>query len=156
MILGIDPGHERTAIVLVAPDYSIHYADKLLNDSALQVVSEMGHGDSLSDLAIECLQSYGAPVGRETFETAYWIGRFWGAGDNCGKAVHLYPRPKIVRALCGGQCSGDAAVRAALLQRFGGDKKGEPLHCLKGDGSDKRSAYAVAVYHLDGAKLGAW
>ena len=46
-------------------------------------------------------------------------------------------------------------MRAALLTRFGGDKKGEPLELLKGS-TDKRSAFAVAVYHLDGAKLGEW
>jgi len=29
------------------------------------------------------------------------------------------------------------------------------LHLLKGS-TDKRSAFAAAVYHLDGAKLGEW
>jgi hypothetical protein len=42
----------------------------------------------------------------------------------------------------------DSLIRQALLTRFGNDKKGGPLHLLKGN-SDKRSAYAIAVYHAD-------
>jgi hypothetical protein len=40
------------------------------------------------------------------------------------------------------------------MTRFGGDKKGEPLHLLKGN-SDKRSAFAIAVYHADKRKFAA-
>jgi hypothetical protein len=153
LILGIDPGHEHSAAVLVRPDYTIEHAEKMHNVELLNALRE---GVPRADtVAIECLQSYGMSVGREVFETAYWIGRFWQVCEDKGITVYLYPRPKITRALIG-TSGGDAALRAALLQRFGGDKKGEPLNCLKGDGSDKRSAYAVAVYHLDGAKLGAW
>jgi hypothetical protein len=151
MILGIDPGHEQSAAVLVHDDYGIEWASKMDNALLLATLNPY----HVEAVALECLQSYGMPVGRETFETAYWIGRYWQAFEAKLVPVHLYPRPKIVRAITGSQC-GDAALRAALLQRFGGDKKGEPLYPLKGQGSDKRSAYAVAVYHLDGAKLGAW
>ena len=40
----------------------------------------------------------------------------------------------------------------ALKLRFGESRKGEPL---EGISSHKWDALAVAVYHLDGAKLGA-
>ena len=157
VILGVDPGPTHSALVVMEEDYRVRSAVKAENE---KIRTELGFGWDERDLrptaAIECLQSYGAPVGRETFETAYWIGRFLETLYRADIQAHLYPRPKIFRALTGCAKGGDAALRQALLLRFGGDRKGEPLHALKGDGSDKRSAFAVAVYHADGARLGGW
>ncbi len=152
-ILGIDPGNEESAYAIVNDKYEILSADKVSNDELLQVIDMMDYGA----ISLESIQSYGMPVGRTTFETCFMIGRIIQMASDRKKLCLLYPRPKIAQGIIGqGGKYNDATMRQALLIRFGGDKKSEPLNILKGGGSDKRSAFATAVYHLDGAKLGGW
>lgn len=159
LILGIDPGSERSgyaaidgcAQILGSGDVENAELRKLL----LRWHSTFPLETSSPVVAIEALQSYGMAVGKDVFETAMWIGRFSEVAESLGMIVKLYARPKVFRAVTGMAKGGDAALRRALLLRFGGDKKGEPLNALKGS-TDKRSAFAVAVYYLDGAKLGEW
>jgi len=154
-IIGIDPGNEKTAYAIVKPDYSIQEADKIDNEAFIRLLSDTQ--DWILHASIEAIQSYGMAVGRSVFETCYMIGEIARTCKNREIPFSLYPRPKIARSLVGSQSkTNDAAVRQALLLRFGGDKKDEPMFTLKGGGSDKRSAYAAAVYHLDGAILGGW
>lgn len=152
-ILGIDPGNEGSAYAIVNDKYEILSADKVSNDELLEVVDMMDY----NAISLESIQSYGMPVGRTTFETCFMIGRIIQMASDRNKLCLLYPRPKIAQGIIGqGGKYNDATMRQALLIRFGGDKKGEPLNVLKGGGSDKRSAFATAVYHLDGARLGGW
>lgn len=61
--------------------------------------------------AIEMIASYGMPVGRETFETCLWIGRFiesFGGGD-------LVYRKDIKMHLCHSMRAKDANVRQAIV-----------------------------------------
>jgi len=144
MILGIDPGSAESAYTLIDTDYNILASDKLPNAQFMVLLPQI----SVSAVAVESIQSYGMTVGREVFETCYMIGRVQQKSDDMGRKVALYPRPEYTRRLCGVGKVNDAILRQALLLRFGGDKKGEPLFLLKG-ATDKRSAFAVAVYHLD-------
>jgi len=90
-------------------------------------------------------------VGQSTFMTIRYIGRFeksWGRDSS----IFLYTRPSILSHITGGvrgKKKGD--VIKALKLRFGESKKGYPLEGIKKHLWD---ALAVAVYHLDGAKLG--
>lgn len=156
MIIGIDPGPTHTAWVILKDDGTVDSAEKLPNPVVNQCLREVLVNADIRAVVIESIQSYGKPVGRETFETCYQIGRLieicdWHRGIGAGGAfTHLYPRQEYVNAICG--CKGnDAILRQALLLRFGSDKKGEPLHALKGC-TDLRSAFAVAVYHQDRQK----
>jgi len=154
-VIGIDPGNEQTAYAIVSPDYSILEADKVENEMFISMLNVLPY--TIDCIAIEAIKSYGMNVGRTVFETCYMIGRIMQVCENRGLDYSLYPRPKIARSLVGSKSKiNDAAVRQALLLRFGGDRKGEPMFPLKGGGSDKRSAYATAVYHLDGAVMGGW
>lgn len=154
MILGIDPGSEETAYALMTADYTVVEAGKQDNDKFLD--------DTLPDLidreantvVIEGIQSYGNAVGRSVFDTCYIVGEARRIAKLKQVECFIYPRPEYARALIGGMKMSDALIRRALMTRFGGDKKGEPLHLLKGN-SDKRSAYAVAVYHADKMKYAA-
>lgn len=149
MILGIDPGSSETAFCLIDQDYRIQSAGKLLNVDMRAHIRDC----LFSVAAIESIQSYGMPVGREVFDTCYEIGRLMQLIEGIGGKFTLIPRPEYTRRICGVQKVNDAVLRQALLLRFGGDKKGEALHMLKGC-SDKRSAFAVAVYKLDLMKGG--
>lgn len=145
MILGIDPGSEETAYALINDFGDVLEADKVPNRDFRDYLETFPYRPQV---VIESIQFYGMTVGREVFETCYEIGRLIQICEAREFKCFLYPRPEYSKAICGVQKVNDAVLRQALLLRFGGDKKGEPLHLLKGN-SDKRSAFAVAVYHLD-------
>lgn len=63
----------------------------------------------------------------------------------------LYKRTTIKARLCGTVSVGDPDVRRALIARYGGTKKGEPLGEIV---SHMWSALGVATYHADVMKYG--
>lgn len=154
-ILAIDPGTEQSGWVSLErephhPNYCIveRGIDKNEDLKELLVVSCAQH------LAIEMIASYGMPVGKSTFETCVWIGRFIEAAQ--------VPYTKCFRKdikihLCGSMKAKDGNIRRALLDRYpktGGGanpeigtkgKKG-PLY---GFSSHMWSALAVGHYWLD-------
>ena len=148
-IIGIDPGSSESAYCVI-DNQKIIVAEKLPNPEFLRWLRRLGGVDAA---AIEGIQSYGLAVGREVFDTCYIIGRVLVICASNFLPCHVYNRPEYSRAICGCGKVTDAVVRSALLVRFGGDKRGEPLYLLKGS-SDKRSAFAVAVYHDDISKFG--
>lgn len=148
LTLGIDPGPTESAYALIRHDCSILSAGKLPNAVLFDILRSDGR-----QVAVESLQCYGMPVGRSVFETAYQIGRILRHCEITGLPVTLYPRQEYARAICGTAKISDAILRQALLLRFGGDGKGEPLALLRGN-TDKRSAFGVAVYHADLLRLG--
>ena len=143
--IGIDPGSTESAFALVDGDYNVLGADKVNNEELFYRLCVEGQECCF---AIESIQSYGMAVGRSVFDTCYMIGRIQQFAEDNGIPWTLYPRPEYARAIAGVGKVTDSVLRQSLLLRFGGDKKGEPLAQLKGN-TDKRSAYAVAVYHLD-------
>ena len=149
--LGIDPGPKESAYCLIKEDYTILDADKVLNDVLIYKIFNTECRLNFDEASIESLQSYGMPVGREVFETAYMVGRIQQKLADINRVCNLYPRQEYAHCICGTGKISDSILRQALLLRFGGDKKGEPLHMLKGS-SDLRSAFAIAVYHLDQKK----
>lgn len=69
-------------------------------------------------LAVEFPVAQGMPASNELFVTVEWIGRFreaWG-----GEFVHV-ARPAVKLHLCGVARAKDGNVRAALIDRFGGE-----------------------------------
>lgn len=158
MILGIDPGNEQSgwcSIALLKSEgspLSVMFAGKTDN-SELRLQIEL---DALQIhyVVIENIQSYGGAIGRSTLDTCIEIGRFVQVCHDNQLPVILIPRPEYVRWHCdGARKVNDSVLRQALLLKYGGDKKGEPLHMLKGGGSDKRSAFAVAAYAIEAGKL---
>jgi Holliday junction resolvasome RuvABC endonuclease subunit len=142
--MGLDPGPAETGYAVVGPEYQVVEAGKSSNEAIITMLK----ANSPSHVAIESVQSYGAPVGRSVFDTCFFIGELIRTCKDAGIPFTLYPRPEYTRRICGVGKVNDAVLRQALLLRFGGDRKGEPLYALKGN-SDKRSAFAVAVYFLD-------
>lgn len=148
IVLGLDPGTTETGYALTDGSFAVLDAGKIGSGLITDLIREFNP----SAVACESLQSYGAAVGREVFETAYWIGEYRYVCKQSSIDFFLYPRPEYARAIAGVQKVTDSVLRQALLLRFGGDKKGEPLFKLKGS-SDQRSAFAVAVYHIDKSGL---
>lgn len=121
----IDPGTEQSALLVLEGDV-VRAAEILPNEQILRhlrpvsrdaVLWPRGPGDVL---AVEMIASYGMAIGRETFETCLWIGRFierWG-----GAHEKVY-RKDVKMHLCHSMRAKDANIRQALLDRFGPGKK---------------------------------
>lgn len=144
-ILAIDPGPTESALVTF-DGKRVVYARQLANDVLLEALLVSRE----ANLAIEMVESFGMAVGREVFETVYWIGRFCQAFP--GEHTRI-GRKDIKLHLCGSCRAKDPNVRQALLDRFGGKEAAigrkatpGPLH---GVHSHLWAALAVAVYWWD-------
>jgi hypothetical protein len=146
-IYAIDPGTTQSALVHLHGHGEVTgslWANgdlvRLLNDGQLA----FGH------LVIEEIESYGMAVGRETFQTVFWAGRFaqaWGCPGQYSWS--LMPRRAVKLYLCGSMKAKDANIRQALIDKYGGiacTKKGGALHGIK---SHLWAALAVAVTYRD-------
>lgn len=152
-ILGIDPGTTESGWVIYDTEkHSI--IDKGIWDNERVL-------DSIADfcfdvLSIEMVASYGMPVGKETFETVYWIGRFAQLSESINRYVRrYYKKTDINPSICFNANVKDAMIRRALLDMFpktGGGKEpsiGTKKHPgpLYGINSHMFPALAVALTH---------
>ncbi len=159
-IIGIDPGPEESAAAIYDPSAGTVAAweeDNVALNLRFFITTPA------DTLVIEWLTNYGKPVGNTVFDTCEWVGRFRQAFKN--KSVKV-TRPTICRHFCGTThyvhpTTGKrkpvtkANVKAALYQRFGGDrskavgtkKKPGPLYGMKGD--HVFDALAVAVWYAE-------
>lgn len=114
-VLAIDPGTTDSQC-LVWDGSRVLSHDFLPNDKALDLIAGFGG----SRACIEMVASYGMAVGKETFETVYWIGRF----DERLRANGIVPerlvRLEVKLHLCHNSRAKDANIRQAILDRFGG------------------------------------
>ena len=146
-ILAFDPGSKQTAYCLFENGRILDKGIELNDLVKSRVIT--AHNFDL--FAIEFI-NYGMNVGREIFETVYWCGRWAEHVDAIlKKPVKRIARQKIKTLLTGKPTCNDSIVRAALMQKYGGTKKGESLH---GVTRDMWSALAVADYVSEGLKIG--
>ena len=137
-IYALDPGTTHTALCVWEDGKILEYWFSP-NEEMLGVVKM---APMHATLAVEWIESYGMPVGKETFETVYWCGRFIEAWK--GRVLRV-PRGAVKLHLCHSTRAKDPNVRQALLDRVGpqGTKKAPgPTHGIKTHGW---AALAVAV-----------
>lgn len=145
-ILAIDPGPNESAWVEFDGERVIDHGITC-NDDVRMIVAL----DRLRPLIVEGIACYGMPVGKETFDTCIWIGRFIEA--HLGNYALVY-RPAVKMHLCHSMRAKDPMVRQALIDRFGPGKEAAigrkktpgPLY---GISSHCWSAMAVAVTYWD-------
>ena len=154
-ILGIDPGCEYTAWVLVDADtlQPVRF-EKAENYEVRQNLLDLfGRGDYI-ETAIEMVASYGMPVGKEVFDTCVWIGRFTEMLKHYSPVTYVYRKDEKM-TLCESMKANDATIKQALVDRFA---YGEPNHgkgtkrnpgWFYGFKQDVWAAYAVAVTYHD-------
>lgn len=150
-ILAIDPGPTQSAWVHVAEDGFIYNFGLEPSWDLLDVVR-----DSTADvLAVEMIRNQGrGNVGASTFHTCVWVGRYYQQWLAVRKTPPLFVyRNEVTTHLCG-RSSGDAQVRAALIERY--TKPGiEPIGNkanpgpLYGVANDVWAALAVAHFTID-------
>lgn len=154
MIHGIDPGTHESAIVSLNAERGIVFARIQPNEQVRDTIKwAVAQHD---EIAIEMVACYGLPVGRETFETCLWIGRF----IECARAhwpvtPRLITRNEVKMALCHTiKGVNDSVIRQRLIDLYssgdapaiGTKKDPSPLYSIK---SHMWPALAVAIAHLE-------
>ena len=94
-ILAIDPGTTNSAYIIVDKcTLKPCISGKISNEALLTLIKDVEWFDTynIDDFVIEMVAGMGMRVGSETFDTAFWIGRFWQAME--------FNIPKINPLLC--------------------------------------------------------
>ena len=114
-LLCIDPGTEESGVIIF-DGYNILESYSSFNNNEL--VSKIRIGSfKCEHLAIEMIASYGMAVGKSTFETCLWIGRFIQAFAGYYDYTKIY-RKDVKMELCGTNRAKDANVRQAIIDLF--------------------------------------
>jgi hypothetical protein len=142
----MDPGTYESALVELLPSPKPRYLPNPEFLDLLPVLAEKYEGQDAT-LCLEMIASYGMAVGRDTFQTCVWIGRFiqaWG-GD-----YRLVYRSTVKSIICASSKATDANIRQALIDRYGGDLKGVggvKCQLCKGKGWTGREHTPCPVWH---------
>ena len=151
-ILAIDPGNIESAYCVIDSEtYKPLLFDKTKNEEILEFLENNRYCNynTVKDIVIEMIASYGMPVGKEVFETCVWIGKFAEASGM--KESYIYRKEEKMN-LCNSMKAKDSNIRQALIDRFGvvGTKKNPGW--FYGFKKDIWQAYAVGVTYLDKQK----
>jgi len=156
-ILAIDPGTTESAWVVWDERTGLREFYLKPNGVVLAALDRLGDTTNPQNptvLVIESIESYGMSVGKSTFATCYWIGRFWErwAWRHADDSVILLPRLQIKMAICHNSRAKDPNIRQALIDRLG--PVGTKANCgpLYGVKKHMWSALAAAVAYCDGAR----
>lgn len=149
-VLGIDPGPERTAFVLWVSDTAEILTMGIIPSADVSVLIPQVSAELT---AIEFMECHGMPVGKETFDTTYWIGEYRYICRVAGLPLLPVFRSKVKLHHCHSARASDANVHQALLDRFGIMRNGKMSKGTKknpgglfGVKKDIWSALAIAVY----------
>jgi hypothetical protein len=145
-VLGIDPGPERSAFVILN-ESRVLTAQIVSNEEMLNLFWK--YREECPYIFCEHIACYGMAVGASVFETCVWIGRFWQRSFDHAFHFRRVFRRDVKLHLCNSPRAKDANVRQALIDRIGpqGTKKSQgPTYGVK---SHEWAALAVAVYGHD-------
>ena len=123
-VLGVDPGPERSGVVVYCTDDRRCIYAKVIETEEL--LSRRFHSlavlHMVSVAAIERVQSYGI-AGGSLLRTSEVVGRLWELALRDGLAVHLLYRREVLSALdVSGKGNRDSLVRARLIEMHGGTR----------------------------------
>jgi hypothetical protein len=109
-ILAIDPGPEQSGWCLIYGGEPLDHGTE--PNAALR---DRVRNSGCEVLVLEMVDSYGMPVGRDVFETVYWIGRFAQAFPGPFERI---TRRDIKLHHCGSSRAKDANIRQAVIDRY--------------------------------------
>lgn len=151
-IFAIDPGNEYSAYCVIDRETlrPLEFA-KLTNDELYDLIRGRRF-DETDQAVIEMIESYGMAVGKEVFETVYWIGRFYETlKHKCTILPERLYRKEEKLHICHDTRAKDTNIRVALIDRFaqhdfknGKGTKKDP-DWFYGFKADCWAAYAVAI-----------
>lgn len=135
-MLAVDPGPTQSAWIAWNDGQIVGMEIELNQELRQRLMWPHTWLDAGHPLVIEWIESYGMAIGKDVFETVYWIGRFTEAA---GESVRI-PRREVKMHLCGNNRATDANIRQALIDRFGGS---EGRKVAVGTKRDKGPLYGV-------------
>lgn len=150
-------------MILDAETYEPYEFDKVDNRELLERICwwqqkfEKGHPDFEQAVIETIVGSYGASIGKTTFDTAIMIGRLEQALFSFAQ-IEKIPRQTIRAHLCPRMRANDKTVRDALIARFArfdkerGKGSKDRRDFFYGFSNDIWSAFAVGVTLLDREK----
>ena len=112
-VICIDPGTNESGVVIFDGKSII---DKWSAYNNTELIEWLRSEEDLRLMAIEGVASYGMAVGKTTFETVEWIGRFREA-FGFSKTTKIF-RKDVKLFLCGSLRAKDANVRQRILDIF--------------------------------------
>lgn len=130
LILGIDPGPEMTATCCIDDKANILSPRWIANEMLLTGIRE-GMADC-GTVLIESPQAQDRPLGKQLRDTIWWAGRFAEALDQRGLTWIEAEEYDVRLWLTGNQCGNNAALFAALKQRFGDKQTVKCERCIGG------------------------
>lgn len=150
-LIAIDPGTTESGVCCFE-DGELADAYVATNNDLRLYLSRDIRTPQTAEVVIEMIASYGMAVGKETFETCVWIGRF---SEASGGAHRLFRR-EVKMHFCQSARAKDANIWQAILDRYGGKdlavgKKANPgpLYSVK---SHARAALALGLCWIDGIR----
>lgn len=157
-IFAIDPGNTQSGFAVIEmPDFRLVDFGKVENGTLLfllehyqEKIAAFGDPDVF---VIEKIENLGMPVGKDIFETCYWIGQFIHALKRRNTAFVYRKDEKLM--ICGSLKAKDPNIRQELINRYAkhdfkngkGTKKNPDT--FYGVSKDVWSAIAVGVTHYE-------
>lgn len=136
-ILGIDPGNTQSAFVVYDTDAQGIVVSGI--DPNEKLLGNLKYFNSITvNPFIEMVASYGMTVGKEVFDTVFWIGQFYREMVLADMSPSLIYRKEVKLMLCNDLRAKDKNIRQACLDRLGKDR-------CKGIAKDMWSALAICL-----------
>jgi hypothetical protein len=151
VIWAIDPGTVQSGFCIYERGIVFSSGVKDNEELVLEILGGSYNKARTSHMAIEMVASYGMAVGKETFRTVWWAGRFaqaWLGQADADRLLEVY-RAEVKTEICKSQKANDSNIRQAIIDRYGGKdaaigKKATPGP-LYGVKSHAWAALAVAI-----------
>lgn len=150
-VIGLDPGPVRSAFCRLGERNHVGPFHRLEN---VEMIKTMAAWEPIDVVVIERMQGMGMAVSDDVLETVHWAGRFHQQALRHGIRVERLTRTAIKGRLCGTARANDSNVRAALIDRWGGELAaigGRNCRTCKGTGALGRPK--VPCYACHGARL---
>ena len=155
-IFAIDPGNENSAYCIIDSETLKPLDFAKVPNNVLYCLIRDRRFDETDQSVIEMIESYGMAVGKEVFETIFWIGRFYEVLEQ--KCVippqRLYRKEEKLH-ICHDSRAKDSNIRQSLIDRFakhdlknGKGTKKDP-DWFYGFKADIWAAYAVAITFVE-------
>ena len=146
-VLGLDPGTSESGYVIWNSDKYIVSKGKVFNESLLKKIYDKP--EFFDIVVIEIVKSYGMPVGQETFETCFWIGRFQEALLRMNKEVIFVGRKECIIWHNKSNKGNDATLKRVLKDKYGDKGTIKKPGVLFGVSKDIWSAVALATWYCE-------
>jgi hypothetical protein len=152
-IVGIDPGPEKNGLVrfecesrgFKLRDILVRTVGDFTLDELKRFCGSIANHEGIKETVFYCESFVLHSTFKQIVPTIINIGRILEIIESRGGTIQLVERPVIKKWL---GCQTDSMVRQYLISRFGGTKKGEPLHGLHTHHWPALAA-AVAGYEMD-------